>query len=97
MQFVPPCLQLEQQRRSSTGSSGSPAAGKARGDGDGERQLYSFADLFKAIRIEDFSSCKSLSSRHCRHHGRLFCVAPVLVARHDCQSHSGSYLKQQYD
>ena len=52
-------MQLEQQRRSSTGSSsstGSPAAGKTKGDGDGERQLYSFADLFKAIRIEDFSS-----------------------------------------
>lgn len=42
----------------STGSPGSRIGGKGGEEGEGgqERQLYSFADLFNAIKIEDFSS-----------------------------------------
>ena len=43
--------QLEAQRRHTGLGSGSPSP-----SGDGGRQLYDFSDLFKAVKMEDFSS-----------------------------------------
>lgn len=44
--------QMEQLRRSGGGGAG-PGAGDA---WDEDRQLHSFADLFRSIKVEDFSS-----------------------------------------
>lgn len=45
--------QMQQQRRKASAVAGSPRAGNG---GAEDPKLYSFADLFKAIRVEEFSS-----------------------------------------
>lgn len=49
----PVMLQMEQLRRNSTSASASSGGGEVHVE---DKQLHSFADLFNAIKVEDFSS-----------------------------------------